>query len=195
MNTIEETNIKRLQDAIASLEIARQLLYHQLSAMYPYEFGVSYQEALPVCQIKAYNLVEPVIEITFEGMLPLYFEHGDRKDHQREKYRLLTKEYYISAVSQAVKRQNVQTRFKEKVIIIIAHVFADITLRDLDNRNRKYLIDAVKLSQLIKDDEWKNVSLMDCGYASKDAKNYVQIYITAEKAKLDLIKKVDENNT
>ena len=189
----KENDLKRLQNAISSLEITRYLLYHQLASMYPIEHHIEYLEALPICKVTVHQVPVNVLQFSFEGMLPIYFEIGDRfnKDHLREKYRAQTKDYYISAMHQAVKRQNIQDRFSGKVFIMIVHLYKDTTIRDLDNRNRKYLIDGLKAALIIGDDNWVNTALMEEAYQSKNGIDGVELFVTKYENRIELIQRVE----
>lgn len=189
----QDMNLKRLQNAIASLEVTRYLLYHQLAAMHPDEFEIDYLEALPKCVITENTEPVHILQFSFEGRLPIYFEIGDRhnKDHLKEKYRAQNKDYYISAMHQAINRQQIQTRFNEKVVVAIVHLFADMVVRDLDNRNRKYLIDGIKACRIIADDNWHTMSLTEDGFLDKEGKERVEVFIAPYKGRFFLSEKIE----
>lgn len=90
-------------------------------------------------------------KIMYKGMLPTY---KDDDPH----YKKSVKQYYFEATANSYDYKNSLIRF-EKAVIHIRHHYKNRIIRDLDNRNRKYIIDAVRYSNIIFDDNWQHVSL------------------------------------
>lgn len=107
-----------------------------------------------------------VFQFSFVGLLPWY------KNDDRE-YLSFVRNYYHRVTNESFDFTN--TVQLSKACIIIYHYFQDGCIRDLDNRNRKVIIDAIRHTNLIKDDCWKYVSILEEGFSDKQ--NHVQVYV------------------
>lgn len=114
----------------------------------------------------------PVFQFRYEGAMPLYKE-TDRK------YLALVREYYYQVTLSMYDFTEVNFQFK-KAVLIIQHIFKNGIIRDLDNRNRKYLIDAIRHTGLIDDDNFKNLSILEEGFINKECAPYVNVYLLEE---------------
>ncbi|MEJ9282362.1 hypothetical protein [Ureibacillus thermosphaericus] len=101
----------------------------------------------------------PVIQFRYESAMPLYSE----KDKE---YTALVRDYYFQVTSDMYNYPELNISF-DKATLIIQHVFPDRIIRDLDNRNRKYLIDAIKFTELIDDDNFQKLSIYEEGFVKK----------------------------
>ncbi|OZU89039.1 hypothetical protein CIL03_08455 [Virgibacillus indicus] len=109
----------------------------------------------------------PVFQFSYDGLLPLY------KENDRE-YMSFVRNYYYRITNESNENQKNITQF-DKASIVISYYFQDKRIRDLDNRNRKVIIDAIRHTNIIKDDCWKNISIFEEGYS--DNQNHIQVYL------------------
>src|SRR5690606_9267672 len=74
----------------------------------------------------------------------------------------------------------------------ICHFFEDLLIRDLDNRNRSAIINAIRYVGLIKDDSWKEIEVMESGFLDVNRKNHVQVFVTPSQNALKMIENIRE---
>lgn len=98
----------------------------------------------------------PVFQFCYRGSMPVY-EQGN-KDYQFD-----VRNFYFASTLNMYDFKNIDFKF-DQATIIIQHYFADSVIRDLDNRNRKYVIDAIRHSGLIADDHYKQLSIFEEGF-------------------------------
>lgn len=108
----------------------------------------------------------PVFHFSYEGVLPPYSEH--RKEQVK------VRDYFLRETLQAYDWTTVDNQF-DKAAVYVAHFFASDRKRDLDNRNRKYLLDALRRTLLIKDDSWQHVSWMEEGF--RDQRDHIEVFV------------------
>lgn len=108
----------------------------------------------------------PVFRFSYQGALPPY-----EKDHA---YKTRIRDYYLRATLDAYDWGKVDLQF-EKAGLFIAYYFKSKMIRDLDNRNRKYLQDAIRATGIIKDDSWRDLSCLEMGFPSEQ--NHIQMYV------------------
>lgn len=111
----------------------------------------------------------PVFQFRYEGSMPLYKE----KD---KKYLDMVRDYYYQATLDMYDYPNVDIQF-DKVAIIIQHVFPQRRIRDTDNRNRKYVVDAIRYTGLINDDNMDELILLEEGYIKENSIPYVNVMV------------------
>ncbi|WP_046176728.1 RusA family crossover junction endodeoxyribonuclease [Domibacillus indicus] len=119
----------------------------------------------------------PVFQFSYEGTLPLYQQDG--------KYRSAVRYYYFRATFEAYDRNASDLTFSRAAVLII-HYFKDRFVRDLDNRNRKFLLDAIRQTGLIQDDSWRDLAVMEEGYHDPH-KDHVQAYVLAREHLADFL--------
>src|SRR5699024_12473349 len=66
-----------------------------------------------------------------------------------------------------------------KAAVIFAHFFKDTKTRDLDNRNKKYILDVIKRTGVLQDDSWMHVTLTDMAFLD-EGHNHVQVFVVME---------------
>lgn len=96
----------------------------------------------------------PVFQFVYAGTLPLYNENGEYIQHIRNYYSIMNSLFYD------FETLNIQF---EKATLIIEHCFSDKMIRDLDNRNRKYVIDGIRYTGLIQDDDIQHLKIFETG--------------------------------
>ncbi|ALX47714.1 hypothetical protein [Lentibacillus amyloliquefaciens] len=125
----------------------------------------------------------PVFQFSYDGMLPLYKE--DDRD-----YAAMVRNYYQRITFESYNYTDVNNRFG-RAVIIIQHYFNDNVIRDLDNRNRKYIIDAIRHTGLVKDDNWKELSIIEEGLVDKQ--NHIQVYLLADENKINFLRYLEKH--
>lgn len=144
-------------------------------------------KAYPPCTFKWFELLEttgiPVYHFSYEGMLPLY---SSEKGYQKQ-----LRDYYTQATIEALGQDRPQPF--EQAILLICHFFQDLRVRDLDNRNRRHLINALRAAQIIEDDSWKKISVMEFGLLDSKGKNHVEMFVTSVKNTADLVRYVESD--
>src|SRR5699024_142081 len=79
-----------------------------------------------------------------------------------------------------------------KTAVIFAHFFKDTKTRDLDNRNKKYILDAIKRTGVLEDDSWRHVTLTDMAFL--DEGNHVQVFVVPEKIYQAFYEELNKNH-
>lgn len=109
----------------------------------------------------------PVYQFAYEGALPLYQPDGQ--------YRASIRHYYFRATFEAFEHV-VEPKTFRKAAVVVFHYFKNQQIRDLDNRNRKFLLDALRQTVLVKDDSWQDLSILEEGYFDPSG-DHVQVYV------------------
>lgn len=113
-----------------------------------------------------------VFRILYEGALPPYFESTQKNAHSA--YRKLLRKRYETGTTSSLRTRGEIAKLKQ-VVVFIKHHFSDLSIRDLDNRNRKLLIDALRNNQVISDDNWQQCAIYEEGVLSE--KSYVEVFV------------------
>lgn len=127
----------------------------------------------------------PVFQFSYEGMLP----HHKRTDKE---YNKIIKDYYFHSTIDAYDFEQINIKLDEAVIIYVQY-FKDDIIQDLDNRNKKYIQDAIRQTAILADDSWKNVWNMDIGFEDDEA-NHVQVYVVPKENYMDFYSYLMENH-
>lgn len=114
----------------------------------------------------------PVFQFRYEGAMPLYNENKE--------FIRLVRDYYFQATLDIYELSEIKIVF-DQAVLIIQHIFPNKIIRDLDNRNRKPLIDAIRLTGLINDDNFMNLSIHEEGYVKENATPYVNVFLLDKK--------------
>ncbi|MGG1880332.1 hypothetical protein ABDI30_22555 [Paenibacillus cisolokensis] len=139
----------------------------------------------PPCIYSMYMLEDyPVYQLSYQGMLPLY-----AKDKQ---YRSQVNNHYTQATMEATVSLQKAIPVLKSAFIYICHFFEDLLIRDLDNRNRSIIINAIRYAGFIKDDSWKEIEIMESGFLDIKRRNHVQVFITPSQNTLKMIEYVRE---
>jgi|GEM_PF-3264895 len=125
----------------------------------------------------------PVFQLSYDGMLPLY------KENDRD-YAAMIRNYYQRITFESYNYTAVKNQFS-RAVLIIQHYFDDNRIRDLDNRNRKYIIDAMRHTGLVQDDNWKELSIIEEGLSDKQ--NHIQVYLLAEENKINFLSYLEQH--
>ena len=106
-----------------------------------------------------------VHQFSYFGTLPPYKDghHG------------LVKQYYQTITANAFDYNDKRDSIKGKAYVFLAHYFENNKQRDLDNRNRKYIIDMLRGTPLITNDTWADLCIFEDGF--KDSVPHLQVYL------------------
>lgn len=174
---------------IKDLELARINAYKQLSLI-RLRNGEGYlNERLPKCKVATMEYEgELIVHLLYEGLLPRYV----KGQHYTQEIR----DYYMLSTLQAVEENSINVTFSSESIIWIKHHFSSNIIRDIDNRNRKYLIDAIRHARIIKDDSQQLISIFESSVKSE--RDFVELFIGDPLAMLSYIsndiKQVEKQN-
>lgn len=150
---------------LRSLEMLRMDLYLKqggYQSAYPkFGIGSSGNQFYQPIVVNGY----PVFQFRYEGAMPLY-------DEKNKKLLALVRDYYYQATLDMYEYSSLDICF-DKAALIIQHVFPQHRVRDADNRNRKYLIDAIRFTELIYDDSMDKLLILEEGYIKKGTLPYV----------------------
>lgn len=142
-------------------------------------------KAYPPCSFQSFDVGgTPVYCFRYSGMLPLYIED--------KKYQTELREYYQQATVEAIP-STVRIQTFDKAVMYMCHYFSNLRIRDLDNRNRRHLINAMRRAGIIQDDCWEKLSTMESGFQDSDKNNYIEVYVTDHSHQLHLINYVQAN--
>jgi len=97
----------------------------------------------------------------------------------------MIKDYFFRATVDAYDFEQITHKFNEAVIIYVQY-FRDEVIRDLDNRNRKHIQDAIRNTNIIDDDNWQKVWNIDVGFHD-EKDNHVQVYVVSRKDYIDFL--------
>lgn len=157
-----------VEKTLECLEMLRINLYRDLveAKTYPYQrVPIKHKNYFQPLAINGY----PVFQFRYEGAMPLY-------DKENRELIQLVRDYYFQATLEMYELPEINIQFK-KAVLIIQHIFPDKIIRDLDNRNRKFVIDAIRLTGLINDDHFMNLSIFEEGYVKENAIPYVNVFL------------------
>lgn len=170
------------QCVLLSINVAREIAIRR--HLLPSREDMNVDPAMfPSCRFKQHDIGgEVVYQLSYDGMLPLY-----DKD---KKYTTQLRDYYTISTLEAVGDKAVNCF--EHGFIYICHFFKDLVVRDLDNRNRRLLINAIRYGGFIKDDSWEKIEIMESGFLDIAKSNHVEVFIGNQKNGLKMVKYVNE---
>lgn len=160
---------------------------------------ISLYSPYPQCRITEHLVGgQLVYQLSYEGMLPLYFEKSPKIMKNKEKlaewtkYHNAVRDYYVKATVDAVRLKEPLPTFK-RAFFYHCHFFSNMALRDLDNRNRSVLINAARYARLIDSDDWLHLVTMESGFLDVNRTNHVQVFITSHENGMNLVEFVNES--
>ncbi|MCP1133341.1 hypothetical protein NKT34_08570 [Paenibacillus polysaccharolyticus] len=121
-----------------------------------------------------------VYQFDYEETLPLYMKNKPYEDKIRA--------YYQGAMIEALEGRSL--RKFDQAFIYVCHFFSNLQIRDLDNRNRRHLINAIRSAQIIEDDRWEFIEIMDSGYLDPQKRNRIELFITSRENAMNLVEYV-----
>ncbi|KGP77796.1 MULTISPECIES: hypothetical protein [Paenibacillus] len=133
--------------------------------------------------IPSLDQCESILHFSFPGVLPHYqVEHREKREirqHIRN-----SKAFYSDATLALVERLPFRIKYDHALIYII-QFFPDFVIRDFDNRERKYVLDALRYASVIGDDNWRNISVCESG--EYDSGNpHTEIFISSHQKAVEM---------
>src|SRR5690625_1442145 len=160
----------RLKEMLKSMEHFKQFIMSDINALGLNEETVKRTTVYPMAKAKPMVIGDyPVMQFAYEGMLPLF-------DNNDDKYNAIVRHYYYRSTLDSFDYSKMQLPLMKQATIIFVHYFNDKKIRDLDNRNTKYIQDAIRLTGVIGNDDWQNVWNMNIGYYDAE-ESHVQVYV------------------
>ncbi len=135
----------------------------------------------PPCHFFEYDMNGvPMYQLSYEGILPIH-------DHDK-KFKSSVRDYYTQAAMEVLVGKDIR-RFR-KAFVYICHFFSDFRVRDLDTRNRSFLINAIRFGGMVPDDDWKGLSIMEEGFLDIEKKNHIEVFVTSHENDLKMVEYV-----
>lgn len=179
-------NGKELKQQLINLEKLREGIMLQINRLNDNKETVAPTKVYPMSKIKLHEINDyPVVQFNYEGLLPIYIEDSE--------YERLIKNYYFHATISAYDYEGLENVLSDEVVIIYCQYFRNDVVRDLDNRNFKYIQDAIRSTCLIADDNWNSVWNMNMGLSDEEH-NHVQVYIVDRKNYIDFYNWIEKNH-
>lgn len=125
----------------------------------------------------------PVFQFVYKGSLPLF----DKFD---KKYLRSVQDYYFEATANLYNFKENKVRF-DKATLIIQHYQREHIISDLDNRCRKFIIDAIRYTGVIKDDNWQTLSLYEEGKKT-EGDPFINVFLVDERNTLEFLHYKDQ---
>src|SRR5699024_1817322 len=124
-----------------------------------------------------------VIQIAYDGLLPLYIDNTS--------YKQAICDYYFDATLCSYDFSGMEDYYNKPTVIFF-HYYDNKIIRDYDNRNYKYILDAIRHTRIMEDDNWQSMSTADFGFVSDI--NAVYVYICEEKKLPNVLSDLFENH-
>ena len=167
-----ESEKKMLFEQLKNIEELKVYIMSQINKLGGNYTAIKRTSVYPMAKVKPMLINDyPVFQFSYDGALPAYKE--DDRD-----YLALIRHYYYRATFDSYDFSNIDFKFDQSVIIT-AHYFNNMQIRDLDNRNRKLIQDAIRQTGLIGDDSWSRVWNVDVGFFDPKG-NHVQVYVVSQ---------------
>jgi len=192
MNT-ESDRIKMIKGMLINTERFRADLMEELNRLDGNKEAFGPVNVYPMANIEQFEFNQsPVYQFSYHGALPPY-------EGMSREYIKLIKDYYYSSTIKSLdfmkvhEFQNTSVPvFNEKVSVFFAHFFSDLNIRDLDNRNKKFVLDPIRFTKIIKDDNWQELSLFDSGFLDQ-GHNHLQVFVLLEKNLFPFVQEFQKN--
>lgn len=169
-----KARVELFRRIIIKQEMARFDMYREYADLQSRLHGdpmLALQE-YPMCKITEHKVNgKSILQFTYPGMLPLY---TDEKDSESKNYRQRVRDFYIRSTVQAAQRNGITQRYIPARVLIV-YCFEDLKVRDLDNRNRSLIINGLRHAQIIGDDNWRELSLME--EAVEQEESSVEVFV------------------
>jgi len=167
-----ESEKKMLFEKLKSIEELKVYIMSEINKLGGNDVAIKRTTVYPMAKVKPMLINGyPVFQFSYEGALPAY------KENDRD-YLALIRHYYNRATFDSYDFTKIDFKFSQSVIIT-AHYFNNMQIRDLDNRNRKLIQDAIRQTGLIRDDSWSRVWNVDVGFLDPKG-NHVQVYVVSQ---------------
>src|SRR5699024_484020 len=175
---IEKNRIDVLKGMLEKMEVFRSDVMAEINTLQVNDHTSVPVSVYPMANIDRFRFNDALVyQFSYHGALPPY-------QGMTKQYIKMMKDYYYMATLQSSDVLNIQEEthnpaWKGKNVIIFAHFFRDLKTRDLDNRNKKYILDAIKRTGVLEDDSWMHVTLTDMAFLD-EGHNHVQVFVVPE---------------
>lgn len=184
--TIEERKYN-LEKTLKHLEFARHYLMREYNLLGFNDEAIRRTTVYPMAKVKPLIINDyPVMHFAYDGALPIF----DKTDPE---YNIKVRHYYFLATFDSYNFDRLLLPVFTRATIIFVHYFDHMNLGDLDNRNTKYIQDAIKLTKIIKDDNWENVWTMNMGFYDEE-RSHVQVYVVEQQNTPEFLKYLFKNH-
>ena len=191
---IKENRIEMLKGMLEKMEVFRSDVMAEINQLEGNEEAHVPVAVYPMANIDCFRFHDsPVYQFSYHGSLPPY-------EGMTKRYIKMMKDYYYMATlkSESVldlegEGQPEKPAQEEKAAVIFVHFFKDTKTRDLDNRNKKYILDAIKRTGILEDDSWRHVTLTDMAFLD-EGHNHVQVFVVPEKIYPAFYKELNKNH-
>jgi len=147
---------EKLKEQLILLEKLKVGIMRQINLNHGNEDSVIQTKVYPSAKVKPLNVNGyKVFRFSYDGMLPHFIEDAE--------YNSIMANFYFHSTISGFNFDDYEDYFNE-VFIIFCQYFSDSVIRDLENRNKKYIQDAIRHSRIIVDDNWKYVSNTNIGF-------------------------------
>lgn len=177
---------EKLKEMLKQLEALKVGIMREINSLNGNKEAVFPTTVYPMAKVKPMIINGyPVFQFGYEGMLP-HFKEDDKE------YLRMIRYYYFRSTFDSYDFDKIDFKF-DNVVIIFVQYFKNHIIRDLENRNKKYIQDAIRHAGLIKDDNWQNVWNMDLGFHD-DEEDHVQVYVVSRDCSADFYSYLLENH-
>ena len=193
-----EQKLNNLLWAIESSDYQKAMFleeYMQLRDLWKKEFDYNkYPDVLKIFPSMVHSKIKKVdnskfIELRLDFILPYY----SKDVTNRTMYYARLKKSYQQPIIEKLKNISFEIDFKEeKCFILISQFMPNYIIRDLDNRCHSIVFNALRSANIIKDDDWQNLSYMENGYLSPTNKGFTNILVGSER---NLFKMINYNDS
>lgn len=183
MDDIRRENLKQL---LKSIEYMKSYLMKEYNYLGLNDEAIRRTTVYPMAKVKPFVVNDYfVMQFAYDGALPIY-----DKDLA---YLNKVKHYYYLATFDSYDYEKMTLPLFDKAVIVFVHYFNYLQFSDLDNRNAKFIQDAIKLTGVIRDDNWENVWNVHMGYYDKE-RSHVQVYVVEQENLGDFINHLQKNH-
>src|SRR5699024_8497557 len=149
----KENRIEMLKGMLEKMEVFRSDVMAEINQLEGNEEAHVPVAVYPMANIECFRFYDtPVYQFSYHGALPPY-------EGMTKRYIKMMKDYYYmatlkseSALDLEGEGQPEKPEQEGKSAVIFAHFFKDTKTRDLDNRNKKYILDVIKRTGVLQDD-------------------------------------------
>lgn len=178
-------NNEELKEQLIMIEKLKVGIMKQINLNKGNEDAIVKTIAYPSAKVKPLNVNGfKVFRFSYDGALPLFLE-------DKEYIKMITDFYYHATYSSFDFREYKDVF--DEVFIIYCHYFNDPVVRDLDNRNKKFIQDAIRHTRIINDDNWSKVFNTDIAFL--DDFNHTQVFVVEKENYIDFMQEfLTDNN-
>lgn len=184
MDEIRKENLIQL---IKSLEYTKEYAMKEINFLGLNDEAIRRTTVYPMAKVRPLMINEyPVMQFAYDGVFPIY----DKTDWA---YLNKIKHYYYLSTFDSYDYKKMMLPIFDKATIIFVQYFNDKRFGDLDNRNKKFIQDAIRLVQVIRDDISENVWNVSMGYYDKE-RNHIQVYVVEQENMADFLAYLQKNH-